>query len=373
VRILFSFIGGTGHFMPLVPLARAAERAGHTVAVAGAGGQVPVVSAAGFTPYATSDPPAAGPLSRGDGPPEVSGRVEAELEFAENFASKGAMRHASVLPGIMEDFGPDLVVRDEADLGVVIAAEQLRVPTVSVLVLAAGSLIRPELVGPRLREVRVARGLPPDPPGGRREPVLSPFPATLRSPEALPALIDVAFRAGDPVPVRDQGSPPTVFVTLGTSFGVGSGDLLDRLLAGLADVQASVVVALGRRLDPADLGPQPAHVALERFVDQDAVLGRTDLVISHGGSGTLLGALAHGLPQVLVPLGADQPHNADRVEALGLGQVLDAATASPAEIRRATQETLLDPVTRDRAQALQTEINELASVDETVSLMERSA
>lgn len=373
MRILFTFIGGTGHFMPLVPLARAAERAGHTVAVAGSGGQVPVISAAGFAAYATSDPPAPGPRSLGVGPPEVSSKREAELEFAENFASKGAGRHASVLPGIIEDFRPHLVVRDEADLGAAIAAEQRAVPTVSVLVLAAGTLIRPELVEPRLREVRVARGMPAGPPVGLREPVLSPFPAGLRSADASPAAVDLAFRPGEPVPLRDPGSPPSVFVTLGTSFGVGSGDLLDRLLRGLADVPARVTVALGRLLDPADLGRQPDHISLQRFVDQDVVLGQCDLVISHGGSGTLLGALAHGLPQVLVPLGADQPHNAERVAALGLGRVLDAAAATPGEIRRAVEETISAPGPRRRARSFQEEINGLANVDEAVSMLESSA
>ena len=55
------------------------------------------------------------------------------------------------------------------------------------------------------------------------------------------------------------------------------------------------------------LGAQPAHVRAERFVPQSEELPHCDLVISHGGSGSVLGALAHGLPQLLLPLGADQP------------------------------------------------------------------
>ena len=78
MRILFSFIGGTGHFLPLVPLARAAERAGHTVAVAGAGGQQAVIAQAGFAAYATSEPPATATRTRGTGPLEVTGKAGAE-------------------------------------------------------------------------------------------------------------------------------------------------------------------------------------------------------------------------------------------------------------------------------------------------------
>ncbi|WP_202869683.1 hypothetical protein [Kribbella caucasensis] len=56
IRILFTFSGGSGHFRPLVPVARAVEAAGHTVAVAGSGKVRPSFEAAGFTAFATSGP-----------------------------------------------------------------------------------------------------------------------------------------------------------------------------------------------------------------------------------------------------------------------------------------------------------------------------
>ena len=53
MRILFTFAGGTGHFLPLAPVALAAERAGHVVAFAGQEGMVATVEAAGFTAFAS--------------------------------------------------------------------------------------------------------------------------------------------------------------------------------------------------------------------------------------------------------------------------------------------------------------------------------
>lgn len=53
MRFLFSFAGGSGHFEPLLPLARAAGAAGHTVAFAGQLAMLPVVAAAGFPAFAT--------------------------------------------------------------------------------------------------------------------------------------------------------------------------------------------------------------------------------------------------------------------------------------------------------------------------------
>src|SRR5215470_17211467 len=56
MRILVTFIGGSGHFRPLIPFARAAQAAGHIVAVAGSGGRYEEITAAGFPAFRTSEP-----------------------------------------------------------------------------------------------------------------------------------------------------------------------------------------------------------------------------------------------------------------------------------------------------------------------------
>src|SRR4051812_41852227 len=125
MRILFTFIGGLGHFHPLIPVARAAAAAGHEVAVAGSGGLVPQVEAAGSRASATTAPsPApASPPARARTPLVTTDAGGAEVEFAENFADKGARRHATAVREHVRDWRPDVIVRDEADLGSAIAAE----------------------------------------------------------------------------------------------------------------------------------------------------------------------------------------------------------------------------------------------------------
>jgi UDP:flavonoid glycosyltransferase YjiC (YdhE family) len=83
-----------------------------------------------------------------------------------------------------------------------------------------------------------------------------------------------------------------------------------------------VIVATGEHVDPAELGPPPNHVVAERFVAQRDVLAGCSAVVSHAGSGTVLDALQHGLPQVCLPLGGDQTLNARRCAELGSGIVL---------------------------------------------------
>src|SRR5262245_21359749 len=53
MRILFTFVGGNGHFEPLIPIAKTAKQARHVVAVAGRHSMVRTIQAAGFVAFAT--------------------------------------------------------------------------------------------------------------------------------------------------------------------------------------------------------------------------------------------------------------------------------------------------------------------------------
>ena len=377
MRILVTFVGGLGHLTPLVPLARAAQDAGHEVLVAGSGGLVPAIEAAGFRGFATSPAPhhAGAPADRDVTPLEVTDARAAEVEFAENFASRGARRMAAAVADLIEEHHPDLVLRDETDLGTTIAAELHDVPVATHLVLASGLLVRPELVAPELDAVRAEHGLAPDPGLERLTSglVLSDFPPSFRSPEAPLTVHPTHYRSSTVQRNRRTSSRPAVYATLGTIFNKTSGDLFERLIAGLGELDADVTVTVGRELDPAAFGPRPAHVRVERFVPQAEVLAHADLVVSHGGSGSLMAALAHGLPSVLLPLGADQPHNAGRAVALELAMSLDAATASPVEIAGAARAALEDAAMAGRCRSVADELAGLPAVGTAVEALEGAA
>lgn len=372
MRILFSFVGGVGHLTPLVPLAQAAQRAGHEVAVAGSGGLLPRIEEEGLRAFATSEAQHHGgvPTER-DLTPLVVDAHAAEVEFAQNFAELGARRMASAMPPILEEFRPDVIVRDETDLGTTIAAELADVPVVTHLVLASGLLVQPALVVPKLDEVRAEHGLAPDPGLARLSAgiTLSTFPPSFRSPDSPLRVLPTHYRASATPPRPEPSGRPRVYASLGTIFNTTSGDLFERLLSGLAEVDADVLVTTGRDLDPATFGPQPAHVRIERFVPQSEVLASTDAVVTHGGSGSLMAALAHGVPPVLLPLGADQPHNARRAGELGVASVLDAVTATPAEIAEAVTAALVDGAMRDRCAGLAAELGSLPDVDAAVDVL----
>lgn len=382
MRILFSFIGGDGHFRPLVPIARAAEAAGHTVAVAGSGRMAAAIERAGFTALPTSEVKTTKPATTREAIEPVDLAKE-ERVMREGFAGSGARRHAAVLPGFVREWRPDVLVRDEVDFGAAAVAELFGLPCVNVLVLVAGTFLRKELVADPLHELRGELGLPRDAELTMldRDLVLAPFPASFRGPDAplpptafnyrvdVPAVEPVPGAASASASAERASQRPMIYFTLGTY--PTNPELYARVLAGLSELDADIVATVGESVDPAEFGPQADHVRIERFIPQEELLGRCDLVVSHAGSGSLLGTLAHGLPTLLLPMGADQPHNARRCVELGVGQVLDVATVTPEEVREAARATLADDSYRRAAERIRDDFGELPGVEAALQRIEQ--
>lgn len=349
MRVLFTFVGGTGHAEPMVPVAAACRDAGHTVGFAGHADPIRHLD---FEQVVTTGTPAA---------PERRPLVEPSQEHEEevvrrHFAGSAARTRTERYREVFADWRPDLVVRDEMDFGAAISTEALDVPHAVTLVLAAGGFARPDVIAAPLDELRASQGLAPDPTLARlwRGMVLSPFAPSLRDPAWPHPPGTYAFAPWRPAP-RRPGARPRVYLTLGTVFPLESEDLLARLLAGIAALPVDVVATTGRDVDPAELGPQPPNVRLERWLPQASVLPTVDLVVSHGGSGTLAAAAAHGLPQVVIAMGADQMLNARRVTALGLGRALHPTTVTGTEAADTVAAVLADASARAAAARLAAE------------------
>jgi len=351
VRFLFTFAGGTGHFLPTLPIAKAIAGRGHEVAFACQAGMVPSVEAAGFAALESGGMTLLGPKERR--PLLPVDRIREQRVVRVTFAGSIARERAGRLRDLAGSWRPDVIVRDEMDFGSVVAAESLGIPHAGVIVIAAGGLVRPELIAQPSDALRSEYGLAPDPelemlhryltfvsvPASFRDPG-DPLPLTAHHlrPAALSNDVPESLAIFGPDPERS-----TVYFSLGTVFHQEAGDLFTRVLAGLRDLPLNIVVTVGRETDPAELGTQPPHVHVEQFLPQAGVLARCDVAVSHGGSGSVIGALAFGLPSVLLPMGADQPLNGDRCVDLGVAHVLNACGSSPQEIGDAVMSVLEDP------------------------------
>ena len=109
--------------------------------------------------------------------------------------------------------------------------------------------------------------------------------------------------------------------------------MLRRVVAALADLPVRGLVTLPDYVGRATLGAVPGNVTLSGYVRHAAVLPHADLLVTHAGLGSVVAALAHGVPMVALPLDREQPDNADALVRAGAGVAL--APDSPAgEIRR---------------------------------------
>ena len=340
---------------------------------------VPKVEELGFPVFSAGSDAGLTPVRR----PLLETDRERELgDLRDGFVRRIARERAADLLDLVAWWQPDVIVWEETDFGAAVVAERLDIPHANVLVSAAGSFVRPDQLGDVLDEVRIEHGLGPDPRAEMlaRYLVLSPFPPSLRDPRFLLPSTAWGIRLYAPTFPAESVRPPwaagfddrpIVYFTLGTVFNVESGDLLSRVIAGLRQLPLNVLVTVGRDIDPAELGPQPANIHVERYLAQASILPYADLVVSHGGSGSLVGALAHGLPMVLIPIGADQPWNAERAAAVGVARALDPVSATTADVAEAVTGVLADPGYRQAAEGLRDEMAALRGPETAISLLKR--
>jgi UDP:flavonoid glycosyltransferase YjiC (YdhE family) len=165
---------------------------------------------------------------------------------------------------------------------------------------------------------------------------------------------------------------PRLLVSL-TTLPQGQAPLMERLLTALTGLPVRAVVTLGPSLVASQFTPPP-NVRFETFVPHGAVLPHVDAMVTQCGLGTVMKALAHGVPLVCIPLVGDQPDNAARVVARGAGLRIPA-DAPPGRMREAIQRVVTDPSFRQAAQQTATRLASedpvQAAVDEIVSLTEK--
>lgn len=388
MRVLFTAAPGYGHVQPMLPLAEELRSSGHEVALASGPSLVPRMEAAGFRSFAAGWdlPDWFAELARRqpDRPWELL-PPERILQFftPHLFGEIGAPATLTDLVPIVGQWRPDLLIHDSYELAGPVVGRLAGIPTVhhtvSPLPGVDVQLLTTEAVAPMWRE----HGLSPEPAFGLGTDLcLDICPPGLRNPEAVsggevmpvrPIPVAAVGTEGVPAWVEALPEQPTVHLTLGTSVTNADQSVLVTILEGLHGLPLNVVVTVGPGNDPAVLGSQPANVHVERYLAHRVLLPLCDLVVSHGGAGTMLAALSHGLPLLSVPQGADQYLNAALCQARGVGRTLVVAELTPQRAREEVQLLLDEPGSRLHAREVQAEIAAMPPPQEAVPVLERLA
>jgi len=373
--VLVASTGGAGHFGPLVPVIEAlAERGDELLLVVPP--ELEARAASLGQPFSVGDAPPAEELAAIHTRLATGSRREAAI--AGNRDLFGRLWTAALLPAAeraCRDWGPELVVHEAAEYASAVAADKSGIPHAQVAI----SLAQVEASSLDLAAAVLARHGDGFVDRLRASPYLSRFPASL-DPSPFPRTRRYADASANVEPLPGwwrESDAPLVYITFGSVLG----DLPDAVAAyravldAVADLPARVLFTIGRAIEPDALGAPPPHVHIEAWVPQEQVLPAADVVVAHGGSGTTFGALAAGVPLVLVPFFADQPVNSDRVAATGAAIVVasDADPHStrpdPLRLRAAIESVLGDTSYRRAASRIAAEMRALPSVEEVVDAL----
>ena len=388
MRVLVSSWGWRSQFYPLVPLAWALRSAGHEVLVASHPSMTEAIVGAGLPAVAVGADLDFVEVFR-----DQVGRVPTRSERARGEAVPGSVRPAVTPDGgvvrfaaaMVEDlvafgreFGPDLVVFEPQNLAAAVTAAALGVPGIRQLwgpdettqldldpVTVLGPLA--ERAGVPLAGIR---------PGG--DLLLDPCPPGLQVPLAAPSqpvrFVPYNGAAVLPAWLRLPPTRPRVCLTWGTLMAsVGLHSALD--LAAVIDEVAGLEVELVLALHPAQqagLTDLPANVRLARTpLALQLVLPSCRAVIHQGGAGSMMTALAAGVPQVVAPMVTDQHFNAERLVAVGAGVSVPDGGARPSDVRRLVAQLLDGAAESQRAAELAEAIRRMPAPSEIVPVLER--
>ncbi|MFI9388430.1 nucleotide disphospho-sugar-binding domain-containing protein [Kutzneria sp. NPDC052558] len=369
MKVLFTTWAWPSHLYAMAPLAWALRSAGHEVRIASQPALMPTVkdlglpaipvgsdvdTAAMVREYLLPPDQTAPPARRGAGKP---GGVPRALRML--------LAHAeSMLPDLVtvaRRWQPDLVVYDSTNLAGPIAAAAVGVPGIRHLF--GVDLMRPtldftqELLAPlaarhdvRLPRLADAVTVDPTPPSFQAVPA-QPLLRMRYVPFNGPGL-------APPDPVRTDR--PRVAVTWGHT--IAKVDPLRFPVAAIArrlaadGVDVTVVASHSQR--PL-LGVLPAGVTVLVDTPLHLVLPEVDALVHHGGAGTALTALSHGVPALVVPQLPDHAGCAARVAATGAGRILSAEQAGTERLTKETHDILTGSAEREAADRLRRELVEL--------------
>jgi UDP:flavonoid glycosyltransferase YjiC (YdhE family) len=327
-------LGGAGHLEPLLPFLAAGREHGVEILVVGPPALAEMVDHAGYPFQAGGEPPERDVALIRERLPVAPPREARRLAGEELF---GRLATSAMLPAMKEVcsvWRPDLVLRDPCEYASLVVAGQRGIVAAQVAIslaeAEAGSLRVAASALEAHRRGVVAELL--------AEPYLTRFPASL-DPSSFPTTLRYHEpprpRARLPGAWWDDPAKPLVYMTYGTVLGHMSiaADVYRRAAAGLADLDVRVLLTVGRRFDLGQLGALPANLHVEEWLDQADVCAEAAVVVCHGGSGTVLGALAAGVPVVTAPMFADQFENSRRVAEAGAGLVVGSRGGSTGAAR----------------------------------------
>ncbi|MFV2109915.1 nucleotide disphospho-sugar-binding domain-containing protein [Micromonospora sp. LOL_015] len=364
MRVLFTTWAWPSHLYGMVPLAWACQAAGHDVVVASQPTLQRTIAATGLTGVSVGADRDAETMVRGYLLPAAAERGRSEPVSPRTGRGPRALQmflaHADAmldeLVEVARQWSPNLIVYEPTAWAGPLAAQVVKVPAVRHLygadLLVRARQLLPELLAPLARRHGSA---PVDPTAA---PTIDPWPARLRLPgsradlpmrhvpfngpwQSLPPNTGSADRSAS------RASRRRICVSWGHTIArVSPSRFIAGAVAKALAAHAEVILAVSADQHEL-LGPLPDGVRVLHDVPLRTILPGCDLLVSHGGAGSILTALDAGVPMLLVPQLPDHAAHAAAVLGAGCGAVLNRAEATPEQLRREAGSLLTDKAVAD--------------------------
>lgn len=373
MRVLFTSMSGLGHIQPMLPLALALTDRGHELLWATAADAHPRLARHDIATAEAGIPLAAALAQVRERFPQVEqlrGDARSEFLFPRLFGLVAAGHAITEMRAVVSDFAPAVVISEAGELTGPLLASSRAVPHATHGFGIALPAPRVQAAGEMMAELWREEGRDVPPHAACYEHLyIDIFPPDLSGAEFrhMPRVVrsgpQPALAAPDEMPPPGlEDANGLVYITFGTIFnGVPA---FGAAVAGAARLGRPTLVTLGP--GPVTGGARPAagaagsgtagpvaeraafdpagsHVHFAHYVAQGLVLPRSAVVVSHGGSGTVLGALAQGVPQLCLPQGADQFLNAAAISRSGAGLQLHPGVATADAVEVALRRLLEEP------------------------------
>ncbi|MDH6132311.1 UDP:flavonoid glycosyltransferase YjiC (YdhE family) [Kitasatospora sp. MAA4] len=370
MRVLFTGPASAGHLFPMVPTAQALRSAGHDVLFAMASPMDPILNS-GIPVTEIGDGTTIKQLvaeatQQGESLSYLSRRSQDEI--LDGAAVLFAKLSRATVDGLLDTataWGADVLVYDSFQPAAPLVAAKLGIPSVvhNFGVASGHAMI-----------ARLARNFTEayetyQVEGPARPIALDVLPASLGGDGDGWRVRYVPYNGGGAVPsdLRHRGERPRIAVTLGTVLTQVDGvNAIVQLAEAAAGVDADFLLAVGGT-DLSPLGELPPNVKPLPWVPLAELLRVSDALVHHGGSGTMMTAVVAGVPQLILPQGADHFGNADAAVKSGF-----ALSAGSADVdAKLLGQLLTDPALAAGAQQIQAENAAMPSPADLVANFEQ--
>ena len=365
MRVIFSSRPAFGHVFAIAPLAAAVRDQGHDVVFASGESFLERLGIWGFETRKVGEPIEWGFQRAASEFPEL---LEPERpEFgARMFTDVLGPRSYEDMSTVIEETRPDMLVYEATDVGAGVAAAAAGIPAVChSLSLWMNEFI--DGIADRLPFLWEKVGATRSMDVSVGDSFVDIWPSSMQAEDVAKRVVrhwllrPVTWAdetAEVPEWIRDAKGP-LVFVSLGTVFW--GKELLTKVIEGLTELDCDALILAGVDATPDDFSIQSDRLHVTGFVNQAEILRHADVVVHHGGAGTMLGSLAQGLPALVLAEGADRPYTAASLAASGAGISLQPRSATPESIAEAVSVLLEETGYRSRATEIKEEIAKMPS------------